>query len=113
MNKEDIVEAAVKFIETSMKAVQSQYQRQPGPSPKRNLETSIDYHEAMAEMARAELRLHDLVWEHKEEQLREDIRRATNPIRICVECSCLFDSHGQPSHLRCAACVSQAEERKA
>jgi hypothetical protein len=45
-----------------MKAVQSQYQRQPGPSSKRNLETSIDYHEAMAEMARAELKLHDEVW---------------------------------------------------
>jgi hypothetical protein len=76
MSKEDIVEAAVKFIETSMKAVQSQYQRQPGPSSKRNLETSIDYHEAMAEMARAELQLHAQVWAYKEEQTKQKMRDA-------------------------------------
>lgn len=80
MNKEEIAEAAVKFIETSMKAVQAQYQRQPSPSAKRNLETSIDYHEAMAEMARAELKLHDLVWAYKEEQFAQEMRDAGDPM---------------------------------
>lgn len=85
MSKENIVEAAVKFIETSMRAVQSQHQRQPGPSSKRNLETSIDYHEAMAEMARAELRLHDEVWRYKEEQMAQEMRDAGDPM-MSEEC---------------------------
>jgi hypothetical protein len=118
MTKEEIAEAAVKFIETSMKAVQSQYQRQPGPSSERNLKTSIDYHEAMVEMARAELRLHDLVWAYKEEQAKQNIRKATEPVRVCIDCNCLFNSESQNSRIFCDECVArgeiqlQAEERE-
>jgi hypothetical protein len=109
MSKDDIVDAAVKFVETSMKAVQSQYQRQPGPSSKRNLETSIDYHEAMAEMARAELKLHDEVWRYKEEQMAQNIRKATEPVRVCIDCNCLFNSESQNSRIFCDECVARGE----
>jgi hypothetical protein len=80
MTKEEIADTAIKYVELCTLAVQAQHEYRPSPSAKRNSELALDYHEAMAEMARAELRLHDEVWRYKEEQMAKEMRDAGDPM---------------------------------
>ena len=76
MTKEEIADTAIKYVELCTLAVQAQHEYRPSPSAKRNSELALDYHESMAEMARAELQLHAQVWAYKEEQAKQKMRDA-------------------------------------
>ena len=110
MNKDDIAEAGIKFIEACMLVAQVEAQRSiPRPSARINSVLASDWHHAMSEMEAAKVALYDLVRDYKQEQMAQNIRKVTEPVRVCIECNCLFNSQSKPSRLRCAICVSKAE----
>ena len=62
MNKDDIAEAGIKFIEACMLVSQVEAQRStPRPSMRTNSVITSDWHHAMSEMEAAKVELYDAV----------------------------------------------------
>ena len=62
MNKDEIAEAAIKFIEANMLVAQVEAQRStPRPSARINSVLTSDWHRAISEMEAAKVELYDAV----------------------------------------------------
>jgi len=76
MNKDDIAEAGIKFIEACMLVAQVEAQRGTLRSSARiNSVLSSDWHHAMSEMEAAKIKLYDVVEEYRREQYYESYLR--------------------------------------
>lgn len=80
MNKDDIAEAGIKFIEACMLVAQVEAQRStPRSSARINSVLTSDWHHAMSEMERAKLALYDRVAAYRREQAAQEMRETEEP----------------------------------